>query len=891
MRLRWLILVAFMGVTLIPVAFLGVWPHSKALQNEVDRVSDQHLLLARHLKLAMERYHRDAVSVFDLLVTNTIDGRSLQGATRLMRNVNFDHICIANAATGGLVHAVGQGSVACQDVIPKDRLAMFVSAATEGQTNVTGVLPNSQNDPVIYLIQRREDLLAVGAMNTTYLRGLGRTVAFGTHGHAAIVDRKGQVIAHPLNDWILSRKDLSDVPAVQRMMNGETGISKFYSPAFEDDMIAGFTTVVGPGWGVMIPQPFSELEAKAHSVRLFTLAVIMGGFLAALAVAWFVTGYLVGPIAAMADAARRLGDGNISARAELGAKLAPFELRNLLGRFNSMANTIQQNHIELEDRVAERTRELRLREQELENTHKELEQRIAEGTEDLRQSERRFKDYADSAADWFWEMDADLRFTYLSENVERIVGVSPELHYGKTREDILDEIYESADWAEHLATLHAHKPFRNFEYKRGRPDAEPEWLRTSGIPLFDDVGTFIGYRGSGSDITDQKRAEERLHTSEEQLRQSQKMEAIGQLTGGVAHDFNNLLAIITSNAELLGDKIGDNQLLATIDRAATRGAELTQRLLAYARQQPMEPQAIELTELIPDLLDLIRRSLGKPVKVSVDFPDGLWPVLADRGQLENALLNLSINARDAMPNGGKLEIRCSNIELRDGDIHAGVEMTAGEYVQISVRDTGFGMSQEVVEHAFEPFYTTKDVGEGSGLGLSMVYGFARQSGGYAVIDSKPAEGSEINLFLPRSTVTTGAAETNQDNDPKQGRQEVILVLEDDPDVRESTVIILEGLGYRVMRAGDAAGAMRILEQDPNKIDLLLSDVVLPGTVSGLELAATAMSRYPELKVVFMSGYAGYLYSTDKIPGFDEALVTKPFKRDELAQAIHDALAA
>lgn len=201
LKLRWLILIAFIGVTLIPVAFLGVWPHSKALQNEVDRVSDQHLLLARHLKLAMERYHRDAVSVFDLLVTNTINGRSLEGANRLMRNVNFEHICIANAATGNVVHAVGQGSVPCPDVIPKDRLAMFMSAATENQTNVTGVLPNPQNDPVIYLIQRREDLLAVGAMNTSYLRGLSNAVAFGTLGHAAIVDRKGQVIAHPLNDW------------------------------------------------------------------------------------------------------------------------------------------------------------------------------------------------------------------------------------------------------------------------------------------------------------------------------------------------------------------------------------------------------------------------------------------------------------------------------------------------------------------------------------------------------------------------------------------------------------------------------------------------------------------------------------------------------------------
>ncbi|MCZ6510585.1 MAG: sensor histidine kinase [Alphaproteobacteria bacterium] len=366
MKLRWLILIAFVGVTLTPVAFLGIWPHSKALQNEVDRVSDQHVLLARHLKLAMERYHRDAVSVFELLVSSALSGQSLDGAVRLMDNLNFGHICVANVSDGRTVHSIGPNSAPCPAAIPQKRLALFVSIAKEGQTGLTGVLPNPAGNPTIYLLQRRGDLVAVGALNTNYLRELGKAVAFGKRGHAAIVDQNGLVIAHPLDDWVETRKDISKVPPVQRMMKGETGISKFYSPALKDDMIAGFTTVAGPGWGVMIPQPFAELEAKADSVRLFALAVITGGFLVAVAVAWFFTGYLIGPIAAMTHAARRLGDGDTSARAEFGAKMAPFELRNLLSRFNLMANTIEQNQIELEDRVEKRTSELRKREHELE---------------------------------------------------------------------------------------------------------------------------------------------------------------------------------------------------------------------------------------------------------------------------------------------------------------------------------------------------------------------------------------------------------------------------------------------------------------------------------------------------------------------------------------------
>ena len=373
MKLRWLILIAFIGVTLIPVAFLGVWPQSKALQNEVDRVSDQHVLLARHLKLAMERYYRDAVSVFDLLVSSAIKGQSLEGANRLMANVNFAHICVVSAADGRMVHSVGPSSAPCPAAIPQKRLALFLSVAKEGEVNVTGVLPNPKGESTIYLLQRHGDLVAVGALSTTYLRGLGKAVAFGERGHAAIVDQRGHVIAHPKVDWIEARKDISKVPPVQAMMKGETGISKFYSPALKDDMIAGFTTVAGPGWGVMIPQPFAELVAKANSIQLFTLAVIMGGFLVAITVAWFFTGYLIGPITAMGQAARRLGDGDTSARAEITAKRAPFELRNLLNRFNIMADTIQRNHLELEDRVEERTRELQQRERDLERAKEEAE--------------------------------------------------------------------------------------------------------------------------------------------------------------------------------------------------------------------------------------------------------------------------------------------------------------------------------------------------------------------------------------------------------------------------------------------------------------------------------------------------------------------------------------
>ncbi|MCZ6509567.1 MAG: PAS domain S-box protein [Alphaproteobacteria bacterium] len=477
-------------------------------------------------------------------------------------------------------------------------------------------------------------------------------------------------------------------------------------------------------------------------------------------------------------------------------------------------------------------------------------------------------------------IDAEQRFRFANKTCTEWLARPVEDVLGKTTAELFGQEYEKLRPRINRALAGEQLSYvESINY----PDGVTRTIRATHVPHRGLDNNIEGYFVLGEDVSE-------LRRTEEQLSQAQKMEAVGQLTGGVAHDFNNLLAVILGNAELLGDQIGDNLLLATIDRAATRGAELTQRLLAFSRRQALEPRLNDLTELIPNILGLLRRTLGEPVKILTDIPEDVWPVVVDSGQLESALLNLSINARDAMPDGGVLEIRCSNVELLAGDHRVSDGVTPGDYVQIAVRDSGAGMPAEVLEHAFEPFYTTKDVGEGSGLGLSMVYGFARQSGGDAVIESAPGKGTEVSIFLPRSEVTIASDERIQDSDLKRGQKEVILVLEDDPDVRSFAVVALEGLDYRALEAGDANAALRVLEEAAGNIDLLLCDVVLPGGVSGPELAANLKNLYPELKFVFMSGYAADLYTHDKIPGFDEPLLTKPFKRADLAQVIHDTLA-
>ncbi len=399
--------------------------------------------------------------------------------------------------------------------------------------------------------------------------------------------------------------------------------------------------------------------------------------------------------------------------------------------------------------------------------------------------------------------------------------------------------------------------------------------------------------------------------TQHRLQQAHRMEAVGQLTGGIAHDFNNLLAIIQGNAELLraSQSNADDQPLASIIRASNRGAELTQRLLAFSRRQPLRPQAILLSDLIAEMTPLLRRTLGATIRIETRADECLWLAQADPGQVENAILNLALNARDAMPDGGSLTITGRNERLGASALSDTLEAAAGDYVMISVKDSGLGMTQEVQDRAFEPFFTTKEVGEGSGLGLSMVYGFAKQSGGHVAIESGTEEGTRVDLYLPRMTPAAETRTLGPDRDEPvpesgqsdreeiseeerpRGRGESILVVEDDSDVRAVAVSALTGLGYRVEAAGNAVQAAARLGSD--RFDLLLCDVVLPGGTSGPDFAIEAQGRQPGLKTVFMSGYPRQLKSEGlgTASGNQAVLIRKPFKISYLARTLRDALEA
>ncbi|MEN8194986.1 MAG: PAS domain-containing protein, partial [Pseudomonadota bacterium] len=501
----------------------------------------------------------------------------------------------------------------------------------------------------------------------------------------------------------------------------------------------------------------------------------------------------------------------------------------------------------------------------------------------LRDSEQQIRLMTDNIPVLITYVDQNKTFRFVNKTTEEwyarpaseLVGASLRKLIGKAG---FDKMKARIDRALAGETVH-------LEEILAYPDGITRHVDVTYVPHFGPSGSVRGIFAMEVDVTDRTKTEEKL-------RHAQRMEAIGKLTGGVAHDFNNLLAVIMGNSEIVRDKLGDdNPAAQAITHAALRGAELTKRLLAFSRQQPLRPEAVDLAKLTGEMASMLSRTLGETIAIEVKPSRKPWSAKVDTGELENAILNLAINARDAMPDGGTLTIATDNVTLSAKKAALFSNAQPGKYVRLSLTDTGEGMPAEVLNHAFEPFFTTKAFGEGSGLGLSMVYGFATQSGGFATIDSRKGKGATVSLYLPRADASEMPSRDCRPLCQPAEQGGSIIVVEDDPDVRRLTVTLLSAMGYTVLEAEDGETAMLLIHSDRH-IDLLLSDVVLPGDMSGPAIAEAAVAKRPDLRVMFMSGYAEDVIRRDR-EGADTAidadLLTKPFTCAQLAQKVKAAM--
>jgi PAS domain S-box-containing protein len=514
----------------------------------------------------------------------------------------------------------------------------------------------------------------------------------------------------------------------------------------------------------------------------------------------------------------------------------------------------------------------------------------------LRRSEEQFRLLVGGVTDYgIYMLDPQGRVASWNAGATRIKGYSEDEILGQHFSRFYTEEDRQAGTPQKALDTAAREGRFESEGWRVRKDGSRFWVSAVIDALRDPAGRLVGFAKITRDVTERRERQQALQQTQDQLAQAQKMDALGQLTGGIAHDFNNLLTVVQNATELLRGRVQAGapdalRFIEALQRAADHGSSLTRRLLAFARRQPLEPRPLDVNKLVASMVEILRHTLGSSMAIETVLAGGLWWTFVDANQLETAILNLAVNARDAMPKGGKLTVETANAFLDETYAAVHEEVKPGQYVMLALSDTGIGMSKETVAKAFDPFFTTKEIGQGTGLGLSQVYGFLKQSGGHAKIYSEPGEGSTVKLYLPR----LAGAELKSSEEPKpaaaiaSGGSETILLVEDDSDVRAFTTEMLGDAGYRVLAAPDGPAALRMLDET-REVDLLFTDVGLPNDMNGRQLADEARRRRPRLRVLFTTGYArNAIVHHDRLdPGVD--LIAKPYTQTALAAKVREVL--
>jgi signal transduction histidine kinase len=546
----------------------------------------------------------------------------------------------------------------------------------------------------------------------------------------------------------------------------------------------------------------------------------------------------------------------------------------------AMAETRELKNM-LEDRVRERTEELEASASELRALTSNLEALVEDRTRELLKSRDLLTFVLEAFPDGVFlkvgEPDG-LRFLYVNSAGERILG--------KRRDEVIDkpdkEVIQSIHYLEDRKVVATGEPLQIRERKLETLDG-PRLFDIRKYPLKLPSDQNVGLLTILRDVTDQRHRDEAL-------RQSQRMDAVGNLTGGVAHDFNNLLAIITGNTELLNERLSPGTDEAALNQevfqAALRGSELVKRLLAFARKQHLQPQVVKVNERLHQTVALLRRALKEDVQIRVVDSNDLWAAYVDPTQVDDALVNLALNARDSMPKGGTVTIETSNVVLEQDYADQNSDVKPGEYVMLAVSDNGSGMPPEVVQRAFEPFFTTKEPGKGTGLGLSQIYGWIKQSEGHVKIYSEIGHGTTVRLYLPRAGADAAtSSERSAEAVPIEGGRERILVVEDNPAVRTTVTRQLSGLGYEPIEAANGVEALGMV-RNGTEFDLLFTDMVMPGGLTGGELASEVRKLRPDARILFTSGY-----TEQAVQGFvaGHASLSKPYRKSDLARAIRAAL--
>jgi PAS domain S-box-containing protein len=858
--LRQLLPVLFFLLAAIPAGAIGVLLTQRAWERELQTVHDQHLQLARHLAEALARYAKDVEAVFRLTAVNMAADWPVEELPALLEHLHFKHVCIVDDS-GRVERLLSPNTSFKSERVPAPLLETLRAAGAGAATAVvfSNVLPDPRGRPTIFLWQALgKDRYALGALKTEYFVQLQSAISFGKKGHATIVDRNGRVIAHPNHQWRDAMHDLSQLDPVRRMMAGETGVARFFSPALQADVIAGFTMTPQTGWGVMIPQPLAELEAHVGQVQRAVWSVIGVALLGATILGWFVSHWLAAPLHRIGAVATQFASGAYAARiSDLGV-FCTREAATLAAQFNAMADEV--------------------------NCSWQAQQA----------SEQRCREFAEIAADWFWETDLQQVFTYTSPssdtgwhwNSTALLGHHRRAHvFGDPEEKVVALIQSYID---------RDLQFDDVIYQVLGSDGRPLYLSVAGRPTRNAEGKVVGYRGVAHDTTARLRAEAQLQQAQraEQLRHAQKMEAIGTLAGGIAHDFNNILAAILGYTELTLNELPQGSpawsRLQRVLTAGSRARDLVQQILTFSRKSELERHPLLLHSLVQEALKWLRASLPTTITIRQEIAKNAGTVLADPTQIHQVLVNLCANAEYAMrETGGILEVRLDAVELDATFTAQHPLLLPGPHVRLTVRDTGHGMAPEVMGRIFEPFFTTKGVGQGTGMGLAVVHGIVTSHNGAITVQSVPGQGTTFMMYLPQVEATPHAAVSPVE--PLLTGKGCILFVDDEEALALWAQELLAQLGYEVVACMSSLEALEAFRMAPDRFDVVVTDQTMPH-MTGEVLAGKLRHIRPDIPIVLCTGFSHSIDAEKAAAQGIDAFLMKPILARELGLAIQQVLA-
>jgi PAS domain S-box-containing protein len=693
----------------------------------------------------------------------------------------------------------------------------------------------------------------MGALKTDYFVALQEAIRFGQHGHAVIVDSHGRLIAHPSAALRSAMYDLSQVEVVRRMRAGETGVSRFFSPEMQTDMIAGFTTVPKMQWGVMIPQPLAELQAHVRPIQRTVWTVIGVALMGTAICGWLVSRWLAAPLRRIGAVATRFANGAYEERVTTLGVLPPREATDLADQFNAMADEVQH-------------------------------------TWQARQvSEQRFREFAHIAADWFWETDMQQVCTYISIQEKGWHNDTKDIIGRHRREFIVDDP-EGQVTARLQAFMDRAEPFDDVVFSARGSDGYTIDVSVAGRPMYDTTGKLVGYRGVTRDITTHLRTTAQLRQAQrEQQRQAQKMEAIGTLASGIAHDFNNILGAILGFVDLALRDVTPDQTrlrdnLHEVLTAGKRARDLVRHILAFSRKGGPERTIVHLPTLINEGLRLIRASLPSTIEIQQDIAHDVGTVLVEPTQIEQVLMNLCVNAAHAMRDtGGRLVVRLEAVDVDETWMTQHPTVPPGLYARLTVQDTGHGMTPEVQARIFEPFFTTKEVGQGTGLGLAVVYGIVTSHDGTITVQSTPNVGTTFAVYLPCIDQDAVGLKSMESTISSSGKGTVLFV-DDEEALLRAGQSMLENLGYHVVVSQDSLKALQIFQQTPERFAVVITDQTMP-QMTGEGLAHALRRIRPDIPVILCTGFSHTMDADRAQAAGINAFLMKPLLAHDLGAAI------